>query len=412
MPRQRLVQLECNPRSDTQQANEQASATEPFKGIPAPSRVDALYAHVPFCFHKCHYCDFYSIVENSSGDEDRQAVFTDALIAELSYWTQRGTVRPRTIFVGGGTPTLLRVDLWDRLLRAMADSGVLAEVTEFTVEANPETVTPELMRRLAAGGVNRVSMGAQSFQPALLKTLERWHDPASVGRAMAITRDAGITNLNLDLIFAIPGQDLALLDADLDAALALAPNHLSAYNLMYEPNTALTSKLRLGRIRPVEEDLEAQMYERVLQRLADAGYEHYEISNWAKPGARCAHNLAYWRNENWLAVGPSASGHLDGYRWKNEAHLGRYLAGAPTPPRVDEEHLDESRRLGEQLMLRLRVREGVELSWLAANLPPGDERHRTIDELVAIGMLERTATHLRLTHRGLFVADAVIAKLI
>lgn len=351
-----------------------------------------------------------------SGDEDRQAAFTDALCAELRFHAQRAPLRPRSIFIGGGTPTLLRLDLWERLLAALRDVGALGEVEEFTVEANPETVTPELMALLAAGGVNRVSMGAQSFQPALLKALERWHEPASVGRAMGITRAAGITNVNLDLIFAIPGQTLDLLDADLDAALGLGPTHLSCYNLTYEPNTALTTKLRLGRIRPIEEDLEAQMYERVLDRLETAGFEHYEISNWAAPreasSYRCAHNLNYWRNLNWLALGPSASGHVDGYRWKNEAHLGRYLSGAPTPPRVDEEHLPSERRTGEALMMGLRLREGVSETWLDAHLTPDDPRRATINELIALGFLERTVDRLRLTRRGLFVADPVIAKLL
>lgn len=351
-----------------------------------------------------------------SDQKDRQAAFTNALCAELRFHAQRTPLRPRTIFVGGGTPTLLRPALWERLLGAMRDASVLDEVEEFTVEANPETVTAELMALLAAGGVNRVSMGAQSFQPALLKALERWHEPASVGRAMAVTRAAGIANVNLDLIFAIPGQTLDLLDADLDAALALRPTHLSCYNLTYEPNTAMTAKLRLGRIRPIEEDLEAQMYERVLDRLAAAGFEQYEISNWAareeNASFRCAHNLAYWRNLNWLALGPSASGHVDGYRWKNEAHLGRYIAGAPTPPRVDEERLPPERRVGETLMMGLRLREGVERAWLDAHLPPDDPRRTTIDELVSLGFLEHAADRLRLTRRGLFVADPVIAKLL
>jgi oxygen-independent coproporphyrinogen-3 oxidase len=158
------------------------------------------------------------------------------------------------------------------------------------------------------------------------------------------------------------------------------------------------------------------MYERVLDRLAAAGFEQYEISNWAareeNASFRCAHNLAYWRNLNWLALGPSASGHVDGYRWKNEAHLGRYIAGAPTPPRVDEERLPPERRVGETLMMGLRLREGVERAWLDAHLPPDDPRRTTIDELVSLGFLEHAADRLRLTRRGLFVADPVIAKLL
>lgn len=402
MPDQ-LVNLEFTSRSSARQGVE-----------PPPPRLarspDALYLHVPFCFHKCHYCDFYSIVEPEG--RDRQETFTTALLADLDRWHAEAPLRPRTIFVGGGTPTLLRVDLWERLLAAMHDRGVLREVAEFTVEANPETVTPELMRVLRAGGVNRVSMGAQSFQPELLKALERWHDPASVPRAAAVCRDACIENLNLDLIFAIPGQTLALLDADVDALIALEPTHLSCYGLTYEPNTAMTTKLRLGRVRPIEEDLEAQMYGHVIQRMAAAGFEHYEVSNWARPGRRCEHNLAYWHNRDWIGVGPSAASHVGGWRWKNEPHLGRYLAGSPTPPVVDVEHLDDERRLGEELMLRLRLREGVAEPWLRERLRPDDARWSVIAEMIGLGMLAWSGGRLALTPRGLFVADAVIARLL
>jgi oxygen-independent coproporphyrinogen-3 oxidase len=384
--------------------------------------IHALYAHVPFCFHKCHYCDFYSLVEPAGNQ--RHDAFADALIAELNHHaaTRAQPLRPRTVFVGGGTPTLLPAAAWRRLLDAMATLGLLEDTAEFTVEANPETVTPDLIQTLTQGGVNRLSMGAQSFQPQLLKALERWHDPASVGRAIATARDAGIRNLNLDLIFAIPGQTMAQLDADLDAALALSPTHLSCYNLTYEPNTALTSKLRLGRVRPVDQDTEAAMYGRVIARLDDAGFEHYEISNWARKDParsvdnRCQHNLAYWRNLNWLAIGPAASGHVDGYRWKNQAHLGRYLSGAPTPPRVDEERLPPEARVGEVLMMGLRLLEGVAGSWIDEHVPVGHPRHRTIDELLSVELLQWAGRgddrRLRLTRRGLFVADAVVARLL
>ncbi len=388
-------------------AAQQATADRPPVLRRSP---DALYLHVPFCFHKCHYCDFYSLVESPTND--RQEAFTGALIAELQGRAGETPLRPETIFVGGGTPTLLRVDLWERLLGAMAGLGVLERAAEFTVEANPETVTPDLMRTLRAGGVNRVSMGAQSFQPPLLKALERWHDPATVPRAMEAARAAGIRNVNLDLIFAIPGQTLEQLDADLDAALALEPDHLSYYGLTYEPNTALTTRLRLGRVRPIEEDLEAQMFARLIERLTAAGYEQYEISNWARPGRRCRHNVNYWTNRDWLGLGPAAASHVAGWRWKNEPHLGHYLAGSPTPPVVDVEHLDADTRLGEALMLGLRLRDGVRLAWLDEQVDADDARWSTIDDLVRLGLLERTATHLRLTGRGLFVADAVIARLL
>jgi oxygen-independent coproporphyrinogen-3 oxidase len=391
-----------------------------------PLNIHALYVHVPFCFHKCHYCDFYSLVEAAS--ESRTDLFLDALTAEFHRLASVYEVKPKTLFVGGGTPTLLPTELWRSFLGTLAEAGALVQVQEFTVEANPETVNGELAEVLAAGGVNRVSIGAQSFQPRLLKALERWHEVESVGRAAEVFRRAGIANINFDLIFAIPGQTMAELEADLDAVLALEPMHLSCYSLIFEPHTPLTQKLKMGRVSPVGEEMERRMYERVLQRLDEAGFEHYEVSNFARrvtaaaPGQeragsqrrdwRCQHNMAYWMNANWLGIGPSAASHVEGRRWKNEAHLGRYIAGAPRPPVVDEEFLPAARRVGEQMMLLLRLREGAALHWLERALDPTDRRWDAIAELIAIGMLERTATHLRLTHAGLFVADSVIAKLL
>ncbi|MCE9590897.1 MAG: radical SAM family heme chaperone HemW [Planctomycetes bacterium] len=373
--------------------------------------IHALYLHIPFCFHKCHYCDFYSIVDDSASG-DRQEVFTDRLIAELRHRAGQVELQPVTIFVGGGTPTLLRTALWSRLLETLWGVVDRRTVVEFTVEANPETVTPELMDVLVQGGVNRVSLGAQSFQPALLKTLERWHEPASVGRAVGVVRGAGIANINLDLIFAIPGETTALLNTDLDALLAMSPDHVSCYGLTYEPNTAMTQRLKMRQFEPIAEEVERDMYAVVMDRLAAAGFEQYEVSNFARKNRRCQHNLAYWTNRNWIGVGPGAASHIDGHRWKNQPHLGRYLAMAPEPPIVDEEHLPEARRTGEELMLRLRLRDGVERAWLTARLPESDPRAARLRELTEMGMLEWSGDRLRLTRAGIFVADSVIAELL
>lgn len=292
-------------------------------------------------------------------------------------------------------------------------------VEEFTVEGNPESVDAVLMDVLASGRVNRVSLGAQSFNPTSLKVLERRHDQANVGRAVDLVRRYGIDNINLDLIFAIPGQSLAMLEADLDAALALEPEHLSCYHLTYEPETALTARLQRGLVQAVPDDLSQAMYECVMTRLDSAGYEHYEISNWARrDGAsspslfRCQHNLAYWRNENWLGFGPSAASHVDGHRWKHPSNVTRYISEAPFPSCVDNECLPPDSRIGETLMLGLRLREGMELAWLDTHVPRDDARWQSIDELIAFGMLERRESRLRLTRRGLFVADSVIQKLL
>jgi len=399
------------------------------------AEIAAIYLHCPFCFHKCHYCDFYSISDGPSAG-DRQAAFIDRLEDELEFRAGQYRLRPRTIFVGGGTPTFLRPELLRKLFGKLGDLGAFNWVAEFTVEANPETVTPEVARILASAGVNRVSVGCQSFEPALLKALERWHEPASVARTIDQVRGVGITNINLDLIFAIPGQTMAMLDADLDAALALSPTHLSCYGLTYEPNTAMTRRLQLGQFRRAPEQLERDMYARIMARLDHAGFEHYEISSWARrdkgqgrrgegandPGPqpstlnpsplRCQHNMIYWTNSDWIGFGPSAASHVRGHRWKNDPHLGRYLAQSPQPPTVDHECLPRSRRTGEILMLALRLRDGVRLDWLKRHLSVDDVRYRVIDDLIEMNLLERIDTQVRLSNEGLFVADAVIERLL
>lgn len=374
-----------------------------------------LYLHVPLCFHKCHYCDFYSVEHDADSPQGRdgQARFTDALLAECRTWAD---LRPRTIFVGGGTPTLLAARHWRRLLDALRAMGVLHHVDEFTVEANPETVSDDLAATLAAGGVNRVSIGCQSFNPAHLKTLERWHDPRNVSVAMDRFRAHGIRRINLDLIFGIPGQTAEDVAADLEAALALRPTHLSYYGLTYEPNTAMTQRLRQGRFEPVAEAVEGRMYDLIRRRLAEVGFEQYEISAWAGPSAsgdgsdgdeRCRHNLTYWTSGDYVGLGPGAASHVQGRRWKNAPRLSDYLVGSPHPAIVDAEVLTPRQQAVERLMMGLRLREGV----TCASLPPDLPDPARVQALIDLGLLDRTPTHLRLTDRALPVSDSVIAEL-
>lgn len=419
--------MNCNPTRALEQDAEGGVGREPNAcsgegGLAGGGAgvVDGLYLHLPFCFHKCHYCDFYSVVEPGGRDAPRQTGFTDALVSELDrvVSTYGASLKPVTLFAGGGTPTFLRADLWERLLAKLSEHGLLRGdlEQEFTVEANPETVSAELMQRLAGGGVNRVSIGAQSFDRDALKALERWHDPESVPRAVSICRSAGIENVSLDLIFAIPGQTLAMLERDLASLIELEPSHLSTYGLTYEPNTPLTAKLRVGKVNPIEETLEREMYELVLSTLEAAGYAHYEVSNWAKVDGdrdlRCRHNLGYWRNANWLGVGPGAASHVAGHRWRNVPSLTRYIDASPEVPTEDHERLDASGRFGEQLMLGLRMSEGVASAWFDGHAALRADQRETAKEWVERGLLERVDGRLRLTRRGLFVADTVIAKLL
>lgn len=406
------------------------------------TRLRSLYIHVPFCFHKCHYCDFYSIVDR----EDSHRNFVDALCVELRA-LGRSVDAPalETIFVGGGTPTLLSPAHWLQIAGAIHDnfdlSPIGAGAGEWTVECNPETATPELAHTLAALGVTRVSVGAQSFNPRHLKALERWHDPESVARALGFFHDAGVARRSVDLIFAIPGQTLDELDDDLRQALAADPGleHVSCYCLTYEPNTPMTVRLHRDEFEPASETLEVTMLNHIIAMLGDAGLARYEVSNFAKPGAQCQHNLRYWRQCSWLAAGPAASGHaiaLDnslapalasvgvGARWKNIPHLGRWLKGvhdnAGWAPVIDVEPPDAARALRERIMTGLRLAEGVDATMLlaaadalgcAAQLEAAGSR--AVDAGLLTSTLNKTTgiLHWKPTDTGFRVADALAADM-
>lgn len=391
----------------------------PDGAVDPSASVGSLYIHVPFCFHKCHYCDFYSIVDT----RDRQAPFTDRLERELAALAPHAARPLNTIFVGGGTPSLLRPDLWRRLLgtldRLFDLSRIRAGAGEFTVECNPETVTAELMDVFAAGGVGRVSLGAQTFDHRHLKTLERWHDPVNVERAVALARCAGIGRQSVDLIFGIPGQTVGEWREDLRRAVALGTEHVSCYNLTYEPGTAMTARLERGEFRPAEEDAEIEMFAVTRDELAEAGLHRYEISNFARPGAECRHNLVYWRQGEWLAAGPSASGHVAGHRWKNAPRLDDYLTGddAGLPPLADHERPDARRAIIERVMTGLRLAEGIDGSTLAAEsegLWPGAASRvgRELDRLEAEDLIVRAAGRVRITESGVLLANRVVLRVV
>lgn len=397
------------------------SAATPLGAAADAPAASSLYIHIPFCFHKCHYCDFYSIVDT----RDRQESFTNRLCREISALAARSPRGPlRTVFVGGGTPTLLRVELWERLLACLRNRFDLASSTtgsdpagalEFTVECNPETASAELMSCLAAGGVNRLSVGAQSFNPLHLETLERWHDPENVLRAIELARAAGIARQSLDLIFAIPGQTLDDWREDLRCALQIGTTHISCYNLTYEPNTAMTARLERGAFAPACDEVEAEMYETTLSTLRAAGLERYEVSNYARPGDEARHNLAYWRQEQWLAAGPSASAHIAGHRWKNTPRLDDYLSfdDEGFAPIVDHEPPDPERALVERIMTGLRLAEGVPVDELKSRArgEAAEQLHRVANRWVASGHMLDSDARWRLTDAGFLIADTIVADL-
>lgn len=393
-------------------AGQALSAACPSPDPHAPSNLaTSLYIHIPFCFHKCHYCDFYSIVDT----RDRQEAFTTRLDSELCALAPYASKPLHTIFIGGGTPTLLRPELWQRVLNTLHQNYQIQPHTEFTVEANPETVTLDLMQLLVSGGVNRVSMGAQSFNTTHLKTLERWHDPESVPRALEFARSAGIRRLSMDLIYAIPKQTLAEWDSDLRRALSLQTEHLSCYTLTYEPNTAMTMRLKQGQFQRADEDLEADMFEHTVRTLREHNLNRYEVSNFSKPDAQCRHNLAYWRQHNWLAAGPSASAHINGHRWKNTPRLDDYLNKSETgfSAITDFEPADERRNLGEYIWTSLRTSEGVNLQRVDAALAQLQDQttrpriNKQLDRHQSLGNLAITNNTIQLTDQGFMIADSI-----
>lgn len=375
--------------------------------------VTSLYVHIPFCFHKCHYCDFYSITRQGP---DRMARFVDRILTEAEQWNASPlTVRPDTIFFGGGTPSLLPLDEMDRLLRGLKRIFQFESPSEWTVEVNPATARLEYCQMLRRAGVNRLSFGAQSFDPADLKVLERHHDPADVGTSLKLARAAGFDRLNLDLIYAVPGQSLETWHRNLDLALEFGTEHLSCYALTYEPNTPMAVRRRLGHFLAAEETLEIAMLRATRDRLSAAGLPAYEISNHARPGAECRHNLVYWQGGDYIGLGPSAASHVQGWRWKNRGHLGEWESAidAQRLPAADVEQLNPIQRQAELAMLLLRLRTGIIFEDFR-NLTGGDARTvlaGEIERYTQAGLLEADASGIRLTDRGVEVADGLATEL-
>jgi oxygen-independent coproporphyrinogen-3 oxidase len=397
------AQSDAEPRS----AQDAAELADARGGV----HYEGLYVHVPFCRHKCHYCDFYSFVDS----EDRSEAFVERLLAEAAAAARFIRSPLTSVFVGGGTPTMLPAPLLRRMVDGIRARLPMAPNVEWTIEANPETVDSVMAQELGALHVQRVSLGAQSFDRELLRALERHHDPASVGRAVALLRAAGVPQINLDLIFAAPGSTVEQCAADLRTALALQPDHLSAYGLVYEPNTPLTVKLRQGAVQRVSDDNEAAQYEHVIEALSADGFHRYEVSNWARSGAQCKHNLLYWRNGDWFGLGPSAASHARGVRWRNVPRLGDWLTHGPSSPAQDVEVLSEDAQVGETFMLGLRVVSGMERTLVEQLLQLGSsgfKRRAAIERHLAAGLLMRGETHLRLTARGFQLADSVLVDLL
>jgi oxygen-independent coproporphyrinogen-3 oxidase len=385
--------------------------------IPAPH----LYLHVPFCATKCHYCAFYS--EPSDGETMNR--YLDALECELARWAP--PIRPETIFFGGGTPTLLNLRQLDRLLSTL-NCRLSTVPSEFTFESNPATLSLEKARLLRAHSVNRISMGVQSFDERVLEKLGRIHTPEQARRSYDLLRQAGFDNVNVDLMFALPGQSMADWEHTLRQAIALQPEHISTYCLTFEEDTVFWRLFQEG-VLAASDEQEAEMYQRTWDTLETAGYQQYEISNFARKRNSplstqhsalstfaCAHNTGYWRCEDCIGLGPSAASNRGERRWKNIASTDEYIARIQRgeSPSDFEETLDPSTRAGEYVAFGLRMIEGVSRNAFQQRFGFNfDELWREeLRVLILDNLVEQHGDNIRLTPCGKLFADEVSAQFV
>lgn len=365
----------------------------------APGEIAHLYVHIPFCPKVCPYCSFYK----ETSDRNKTVRFLDAVLRELD--RQQAVLpplRPRTIFFGGGTPSALSTPQLEYLLTGLSARLDLSVLEEWTLEMNPATVSLEKARVLRGLGVNRVSMGVQSWEPQLLAVLGRVHSAEQARRSYDILREAGFENINLDLIFGVPTQTPAMWQRSLATTIALAPEHVSAYNLTYEEDTDFFRRFVSGELTQ-DHDADADLFEQTADTLAAAGFEPYEISNFARPGRECAHNLAYWQGRDYLGLGPSAFSTVSERRWANvrdtaayndRVHLGVTAADF-------EEAVPPAMRRAESIAFGLRTNRGVALETLQG-------WPEQVAEFETLGLLERTpAARVLLTRKGRLLADTV-----
>ena len=378
------------------------------------SRPFGIYLHVPFCATRCGYCDFntYTAAELGSSPGASRTTYIDSAIAELDLALRAlGPAAPAvsTIFVGGGTPTLLAADDLGRFVDAVADRFGLAPGAEITTESNPESVDAAGLARLVERRFTRISFGMQSAVPHVLATLDRVHSPGRPEQAIREARSAGFASTSLDLIYGTPGESLEDWRASLEGALAAAPDHLSAYALIVEDGTRLAARIRRGELAAPDDDDLADKYLLAEEILTAAGYAWYEVSNWARsPAARCRHNLGYWRGDDWWGIGPGAHSHVGGTRWWNVKHPAGYAErlAQGVSPGYAREVLSPADRHVERVLLELRLADGLERSVLTAS-----EKTR-IPAAVGSGLVDHAADRLSLTLRGRLLADGVIRDLL
>ena len=374
-----------------------------------------VYLHVPFCRVRCGYCDFNTYTLTELGPGASVTSYADTAIREIDLAaTVLGDGAPSisTIFVGGGTPTMLAAHDLVRMVAALRERFGFAGDVEITTEANPDSVTPDSLKFLADGGFTRVSFGMQSAVPHVLHTLERTHDPANVRRAVDAAKAAGLAT-SVDLIYGTPGESLDDWRTSLEAAIDLEPGHISAYALVVEEGTKLAAQVRRGQVTMPDDDDEADKYELADELLEAAGYAWYEVSNWAtSPDLACRHNELYWSDANWWGIGPGAHSHVGGVRWWNRKHPVAYASalGDGRSPGAGRELLTDSQRYEERVLLGIRRRVGLDLDLLE---PQG---RSAVAGLIADGLVDGPTAlrerRLVLTRRGRLLTDTVVRRLL
>lgn len=369
---------------------------------PATEAVRHLYVHIPFCARICPYCAFYK----ERADSSQTQRFCEALLAELDERRSRLCLEPETLFIGGGTPTALTTAQLEYLLGGFRDRLDLSALREWTVEANPGSVSPRKAAVLRSLGVNRISLGVQSWDDDLLTLLGREHNAAQAEASFQILRDAGFANLNIDLMFGLPGQTLDQWETALRKTIALEPDHISTYCLTYEEDTEFFARQARGEFRE-DPDSDARFLESAMEMLESAGFEHYEISNYARDGFASAHNRGYWAGEDYLGIGPSAFSTLDLERYQNvsdyRGYSDRVLAGGSAVSST--EILTPQMKRGERIALSLRTPRGIPM----AELDQWPAERREFEEL---GLLKEAGGNLVLTRQGKLLADSVAAAFV
>lgn len=369
-----------------------------------------LYIHIPFCDHICTYCDFPKLLTKGQ----RHADYIEALIEELKQYQQTvGFSHLQSIYIGGGTPTALSVEQIQPLFDFLTEQIQMDQIEEFSIEANPENLTLDKIQYLKSQGVNRFSLGVQTFHETLLKRIGRKHQASEVIQAVANLKQCGLSNINLDLIYSIPGQTLEELRADLKQVIALEVEHVSAYSLIVEEHTQLYLAYMRDQIELTDNEVEAKMYEVAIEVLTEAGYKHYEISNFAK-GKPSLHNQWYWKNETYIGTGLGAHGYVLGERYQNTRSINTYikLLSEGHLPTVESHVLTKEERLEEEMFLGLRLMQGVQLDQINQKYEVNvDEIYgKAFADLIQKGYLERNGSNIRLTSGGLLMANEVFEQ--